>query len=128
MDEMPVLRQLLLCEKLIIERDTNNVSLINCHSIRRADRFPTPPIAFAVYGLLTDGHGSFTIQLEITRLDTGDLIFRCVFPMTFADRLRGTDFACRINDLTFPAAGKYEIVLSANQELLGITSIELQER
>lgn len=128
MNELPILRQLLVCEKLIIERDSNNVSLINCHSIRRAGRFPTPPISFAVYGLLTDGYGSFTIQLEITRLETADLIFRRMFPMTFADRLRGQDLACRISDLVLPAAGKYEILLSVNQELLGITSIELHER
>src|SRR5947209_4556589 len=117
MNETPVLRQLLVCEKLIVERDSNNVSLINCHSIRRAAHFPSRPISFGVYGLLTNGYGSFTIHLDITRMDTGELIFQRVFPMVFPDRLRATDFACRINGFVFPIEGHYEIVLKANQEL-----------
>ena len=127
MNETPVLRQLLICEKLIFERDTNNASLINCHAIRRATRFPTQPVSFAVYGQLTNGHGSFTIHLGITRLDTGELIFQRAFPMVFADRLRTTDFASRINDFVFPVTGSYEIVLSADQEPLGMATLVVKE-
>lgn len=76
---------------------------------------------------MTDGFGPFTIRLEISRLDTGELIFHRVIPMVFADRLRATDFACRINEFVFPAPGSYEINLMANQESLGMTTLIVKE-
>jgi hypothetical protein len=128
MNEVPVLRQLLICEKLVVERDTNNVSLINCHAIRRADEFPTRPVAFGVYGLLCNGFGTFAIRLEITRLDNDELVFQRLFPITFADRLRTMDFACRISDFICPVEGDYEFVVGADQDLLGSSMLVLKGR
>lgn len=127
MNETPVLRQLLICEKLLFERGTNNVSLINCHTERSTYRFPTPPMSFAIYGLLADGYGTFRLVLRIVRVGNGDVVFQRIAPITFDDRLQTKDFNAQINQFVFPAAGFYEIILLANQELLATTTLELKD-
>jgi hypothetical protein len=127
MDELPTLRQLLVCEKVIFEQGSGNVSLINCHSVRRAERFPTKPVDFIVYGLLTNGFGPFTLEFRINRPDTDGTIFQRFFPMLVPDRLRSIDFVCRLNDFVFPGESIYEILLLAGEELLGMTTLELKE-
>jgi hypothetical protein len=128
MNETPILRPLLICEKLIFERDSNNVSLINCHTVRWADRFPTQPMQFAIHGLLTNGYGKLMMELRISRLDTLATIFEQEFEMTFLDRLRDSNFASRINDLVFPKEGPYQIDLLANGELVGMATLHLRKR
>jgi hypothetical protein len=127
MNETPILRQLLICEKLIFERGTNNVSLINCHTHRSTYRFPSPPMSFAVYGLLADGYGTFTLVLRMVRVETDEVVFQRIAPMVFADRLQTKAFTTQINQFVFPAAGLYEVILLANQELLATAAFELKE-
>jgi hypothetical protein len=119
---------LLICEKLIFEQGSGNVSLINCHTVRFAARFPTQPNQFAIYGLLIDGYGTFTMDVRISRLDTLSTIFDRSFPMLFLDRLRNSNFVCRINDLVFPVEGSYQIDLLTNGELLGMSALHFRKR
>jgi hypothetical protein len=129
MNETPLLRQLLICEKLVFEKGTDHVSLINCHTICGSDRFPTRPIQFGIYGLLTNGFGTFTMELTVVHLLTGAVIYRRLFSMSFADRLRDENFAGQFkNGLVFPDAGVYQIDLLANGELLGMTTLEIEKR
>ena len=73
MNEVPLLRQLLTCEKFIVEKETEHISLINCRSEWCSDRFPTPPILFGIYGRLINGSGKVPMLLAISRLDTFDV-------------------------------------------------------
>ncbi len=127
MNETPILRQLLICEKLIFEQGTGNVSLINCHEGWLAEHFPSPPIPFIAYGVLTDGFGTFTMQVRITRLDTGEEIYRQSMPMLMTDRLHGAHFVYR-NKIGFPAAARYEIAVLADNELLGLSALSIRKR
>lgn len=126
MNETPILRQLLICEKLIFEAGTNSVSLINCHEGWIAEQFPAhvPLIAF---GILADGFGTFTIRVEITRLDTGEVVFQQTMPMLMNDRLSGARFVYR-NKFRFQVEGRYEIGLFADRELLGIATFSIRAR
>ena len=53
-----IARQLLICEKLIYQTRHGNVSLINCHTTRLSDRFPTQPMSFVICGQLTDRYSN----------------------------------------------------------------------
>ena len=44
MSQRPVVVGLLLCESLIVEEGTHNVTLVNCFSKRKAKRFPSEPL------------------------------------------------------------------------------------
>ena len=126
MNETPVQRQLLLCEKIIFEQGTGNPTLINCHSARPVDTVPTEPASFIVYGLLTDGYGAFTMQMRVMRLDTFEDIYQHTEPMLLADRLKPTLYVFRMKNLVFPVAGRYEIDVLANGELLGMTTLSIR--
>ena len=126
MNETPVLRQLLICEKAIVEQHTEKVSLINCHTDRVVGRFPTPPLDFVVYGLLTDGFGTSRMQLIITRADTAEEILQATFPMHLNDRLQPLNLVIRLSERVFPAEGMYQIVVVANGEMLGLSTLTLR--
>jgi hypothetical protein len=128
MDEMPTLRQLFVCEKLIFEQGSGNVSLINCHSTRIVDRIPSLPAQFVVYGRMSDGHGTFAMELRIVRLDTGDEIYQRTIPMLLTDRLREAHVLFRVENLVFPAETRYEFDLLVNGELIGMTVIAVSRR
>lgn len=108
---LPTLRGLIVCEKLIVEQGTGNITPINCHASRLCDRFPTLPLSMAIYGLLANGIGTCMMQVKITRLDTSEDIFRRTMPMIFTDRLKEVTFIYRLNDVAFPVEGRYELTL-----------------
>jgi len=89
---LPTLRGLVVCEKLIVEQGTGNITPINCHASRLCDRFPTLPLSLALYGLLANGFGTCTMKVKITRLDTYEDIFQRTMPMIFTDRLKEVSF------------------------------------
>jgi len=128
MDETPTMRQLYICEKLIFEQGSRNVSLINCFEVRITDEFPTDAIPFIVYGQLTDGAGAFTMELRVCRLDTFAVVFQRTMPLLLTDRLHMTQFVYRVNNLRFPVEGGYEVSLYANGVLLGMTVLSIRRR
>jgi len=128
MDETPTMRQLLVCEKLIFEQGSGNVLLINCHSIRIVERIPSPAVQFVVYGRLTDGFGTFTLEMRIVRLDTGGEIYQRALPMVLTDRLREAHVVFRVDGLVFPASTRYQVDSLANGELIGMTVITVRRR
>ncbi len=67
---LPTVLGLIVCEKVIIEQGTRNVSLVTCFNGLVVERVPTPPCTFAVYSTLTDGQGRGTIALVISSLET----------------------------------------------------------
>ncbi len=82
----PIVVGLTLCEKIIVEEGTKTVSLVSCFTKLGVDVFPTPPERVCVYAALTDGFGEGTIDLLITRLETGQVIASNRSQIRFIDR------------------------------------------
>jgi hypothetical protein len=53
----PIALGLTICEKIIVEEKTRNVTLVSCFSKLIVEGFPSPSQRFAVYAVLTDGLG-----------------------------------------------------------------------
>ena len=62
----PVAVGLSICEKVIVEEGTKNVSLISTFRRLRLRGFPARSRPFCVFATLLDGEGNGTINLEIT--------------------------------------------------------------
>jgi hypothetical protein len=112
----PIALGLTLCEKVIVEEATRNITLVNCFSRLRAAAFPFQPVPFSVCAALTDAHGAGTIHVTVTRLETDEVIHDWQAPATFPDRFAVVRVRFRINDCSFPAPGRYQIMLSVNGE------------
>ncbi len=118
MSQRPVVVGLLLCESVIIEEGTHNLTLVNCFTKRKAEQFPSEPHRFIACAVLTDGLGEVTTEVVIKSLSDYEPIYRRSQRIRFADPLQEVRFILRITQCSFPAAGVYEISLSADGELL----------
>jgi hypothetical protein len=63
----PIPLALVICEKVIFEEGTKNVTLVGTFNRLRVQGFPSGPQSFAAYTLLTDGQGPATIELVVTQ-------------------------------------------------------------
>jgi len=118
MIRLPTVIGLLVCERVIVEKETDNLSLINCFTRKKVESFPSEPQRFAVVAFMTDGMGEIPMELNITRLDTLEVIEEQVFRLRFSDPLQEVRFFFRWTTCVFPEAGQYDIYLLAEGELL----------
>src|SRR5260370_10563590 len=78
-DEMvqrPTAVGLFLCEQLIVEKGTDNLTVVNAFIRQTVASFPSEPFPFLVFALLTDGLGDATIDVVISRLDTMEDLYQ----------------------------------------------------
>jgi hypothetical protein len=107
---------LTLCEQVIIEEKTHNVTVVNSVSRYRSRTFPTPPQRFVVYAVLTDGMGEGAMSLIISRLDTLEDIEERHWRMRFPNPLSVVRLVFRFANVSFPVPGRYQLSLFADGE------------
>jgi hypothetical protein len=86
-----------------------------------AREFPSAPRRFWAYAVLTDGMGTIPFSLQIIQLDTLDEIYVRTWQSTFTNPLRKFRMPIRIESCSFPAPGRYEISLVADDEVVAQT-------
>lgn len=128
MDELPIPRGMFLCEKLIVEERTRNVTLVNLLTQWVVDEVPTAPQQFVVFALLANGRGTMPVELRVTRLKDGEHVFSQVQPITFENPLAETRFASRMSRFRFAEAGLYEFSLEIGTEQVSQTRVEVRVR
>jgi hypothetical protein len=118
--QQPVAVGLLVCETVIVDEKTKNVTPVNCFRRRRVSGFPSQPFPFVVFALLTDGIGNGTLEVVIQRLDTEamDEIYQTRTGCAFSGPLDEVRCAVRIRDCSFPIAGAYAVNLLVDGELV----------
>ncbi len=119
MSQRPVVLGLLVCEQVVVEEGTRNVTLVNCFTKRKAERFPTEGQRFTVFAVLADGLGDVTLDVAIQRLDDYDAIYRRSQVVRFTDPLQEMRFILRIAHCSFPIAGAYQASLLIDGEPIG---------
>jgi hypothetical protein len=90
--EVPVARGLLLCERVIIEEQTRNISLINCFNRRLVGDFPSRPQEFNVYAVLANGRGTMQVDCRVTSLADDTVVYERPVLVSFADPLTEARF------------------------------------
>jgi hypothetical protein len=128
MSVRPAARSLLICEQVIVEETTHNVSLINCSTVWIADSFPSERMKFAIFCALIDGQGNIRLDVQISRRDNLDMIFERTFPILIHDRQQEVRFIFRSRECTFPVAGGYEVALFADGEPIATTAFTVRRR
>jgi hypothetical protein len=107
---------LMLCDYVIVERDTNKVSFIGSFWTIEARHFPAVLPPFFVCAVLTDGSGSGMLELVFSRLETGEELFRYSRSINFPSQLSELRVASRIRGCSIPAPGVYELTLLVDGE------------
>jgi hypothetical protein len=124
----PVAIGLVVCERVIVEEATKNVSLISTFTRFVVRSFPFAPQRFDVFATLTDGLGPARIKLVITRLETDSVVFERDFAIRFPDRLAELRVRFQVGECSFPAPGIYLIALLVDGDLVAQRRLQLIER
>src|SRR5262249_31939561 len=109
---------LVLCQQVIVEEGTRNITLVNSFNRLTVEAFPSAPQRFAVYTMLTNGRGAATLTLEISRTDTLEEIFTRSTRIAFADPLRHLRLWIRVRSCSFPVMGRYQVALLMDGDLI----------
>jgi hypothetical protein len=117
-----------LCDYVIFEEKTGKVSLIGGFNSISADRFPVVAQPFSVFATLNKGFGDGTINLVISRLDTGQDVFDYRGKIRFPDKLTLVFFHARLRQCRFPAPGQYQFTLLVDGEWVAQRRLQVQLR
>ena len=126
MIEMPVARGLIVCEQIIVDKLTNEVSLINCKHGWKVESFPSDHQRFVVYASLTNGSGSCNITIRIMNLSDGLTIYEQSTPLQFANPRLVIPFAYRVRHCVFPEPADYEVALLIGNEPIAACVLEIR--
>lgn len=128
MSQRPAAIGILVCEQVIIEERTRNVTPVNCFSERLVGRFPSEPSSFHVFALLNDGHGQVRLDWTLQRLDNLEELRRISGDAVFRDQLHEVRCIVRMRNLSFPVAGAYLVSLLADDEIIAQRKFRVRKK
>jgi hypothetical protein len=129
MSQRPAAIGLLVCEQVIIEEDTHNVTPVNCFAKRFLRQFPSEPVTFVVFALLNDGNGNVNLNVVVQRLDvTLEEIYRISAAAVFRDQLQEMRCVFRIRNFSFPSPGAYQVSLFADGEIIAQRRLRITKK
>jgi hypothetical protein len=115
----PSVQAFLVCDQVIEDSVTKKKSLIGLFTHLQAASFPFQHSQMGLYFCLTDAEGIYHFDIDLTYLNTEQLICRAALPnIAIADRLQISDFGINIPALTFPTPGRYEFRLRMEGHLI----------
>ncbi len=112
----PVAIGLILCDQVIVDLHSRNLSPISIFTGLAVDDFPSQEQRFSVFSSLTNGRGQATIRLAVSRLDTGEETYEQEHSILFPDPLLVVNIHFRLRTISFEAAGLYEFVLYVDSD------------
>ncbi len=113
---LPVVLGLSVCERVIVEEGTQNLTLVSCFTKMLVDQFPSQPCPLAAMAAFRDGLGNANIELVITHADSDEEVYSYRGTIQFPDRLTEVRAIVRINNCTFPTPGRYQFTLLIDGE------------
>jgi hypothetical protein len=115
MTPKPIAIGLLLCDRVIVDKDTNSPSAIGIFTGLAVEQFPSDPQRFSVLCVLTDAQGDGRAKLGVYHLNEHWLrqeeIYGTEHMIRFPDRFAVVNFNLRVRTIRFPAPASYEFVL-----------------
>jgi hypothetical protein len=111
MIRLPEVVALALCERMEVNPQARQASLVGFFHSLRFPAFPTAPQRFTVYTALFGGSGEGTIELAISQMETEATIdiYRRWF--AFPERWMNINLEIPIQRCVFPAPGRYRLQL-----------------
>jgi hypothetical protein len=128
MIQRPTAIGIILCEQAIVAKGTDAVTLVNCFHRLWARSFPTPRARFVMATELTDGLGTWDLTQLIACPDTLEPIFLQTGQVRFTDPLARHRSWVRVDGLSFPIPGRYQVSMLANGEPVAQCVLQLIQR
>ena len=125
MAQRPLALSLQVCEKVVVEAETRNLTFVNCFARRDVKSIPSEPLSFLVCSTLTDGRGRMPLQVRIETLDDFDIIAQRRGVITFRDPLQKIRLRVPMEEVSFPTEGGYQILLLVDGDLVASQTIQI---
>lgn len=124
----PVLLSIIICDQVIIDSITRNVSIIAAFETISAQKYPARHPRLALFCQLTNGRGKTKITLRLVDVQQEDeIMFEQTVEQEFKDVRQIANFAFNIGGIVFPHPGEYRFQIYAGTELLGERRIICRE-
>ena len=124
----PSLKAILVCDSVLQEIGTAKKSIIGIFDQILAGSFPCSHPQMGIYFSVIDAEGSYFFRMESVRLSTNEIIAKGeIGPILVKNRFQIVDGAIMLQGLTFPAPGKYEFRLYANDAFLDSKELTLRQ-
>lgn len=124
----PIALGLTICERVIVEKDTENVSLIGLHTRTFVERLPGRIPPFCVSSTLTGSDGSGNVDLRIQLIRTMEVVNSYRQTVYFPNRLTEMRVIFRLNQCDAPEPGLYQVQLLVDDEWLAQRRFEVATR
>jgi hypothetical protein len=113
--EIPIAIGLMLCDQVIVDKDTQKPSPIGIFTGLGVEDFDEPQ-RLSVFAALTNSRGDAKMELVIFHLETGDQIYQQTYAVRFSDPLQVVNIITRVRRAVFPGSGWYDVVLRIGGE------------
>ena len=107
----PVPVALILCDDLIVQQNTDKITLVGIFDRLRATEFPSPPRSIHAFVSLIDSIGDVRLRLVCTKADSGEEVYALEGTAFFPDRLTTVNVHFTARNLQFPAPEVYYMQL-----------------
>jgi hypothetical protein len=124
MIQPPVAINLTVCEQLIVEEKTHNITLVNCFARLKVRKVPSGPYRLVFYARLTEGRRDVKLTLKVLHPSTLEAILERETSATFSHPFEELNIIFR-GSISFPVAGRYQVNLLANGEIIAQRTLEI---
>lgn len=125
MIKLPDVVGLTLCERVEIDPNLGQFSLVGVFHSLRFSTFPALAPLFTAYVALYDGFGEGTMQLVVTSAKTNEDIYVYQRWLSFPQRLGLVNMEIKIRRCFFPAPGRYWVSLRFDHEETAVRSLNI---
>ena len=113
MSSPPMKTAILLCDKVIVEHNTNKKSLIGCFTNVSGPEFPFTLDAFTIFLTLIGGHGKNSCRVEVKHMTKDDIggkaIAKLMGDVVFKNPNDTVELAFEFKKFQFMEPGQYAI-------------------
>lgn len=125
MAQRPLALGLHVCEKVVVEAETRNLTFVNCFAQRDVKSIPSEPLSFLVCSTLVGGRGRMRLEVRIERLADFEAIFERTGVITFRDPRQEIRLRVPMEGVSFPTEGGYQILILVGNEMVASRKIEI---
>ncbi len=126
--EPPIILAFLLCDHVWQNPDVGTYRILDTFSGVGGFRFPLTRRSLTVFFVLTNGHGSHKLRLELVDVDeVRKPIFVAEADLHFVDPRQVVEQAIAFKNVTFPEPGEYRLKLSVGGEFLMERKLEVTQ-
>ena len=122
----PIMLNMSICDWVLRDQKTNNVSLINLFNQIVCARMPFKHYRMHVYVALTEGHGEYKGDLCLKHTASDHIILSVKGAVKMVDPLSVTEMDFELRNVQFEQPGKYHIELMLDDDIVGSRSFFVQ--